>query len=95
MTTPDASAAPQPQVPQVEFAAFDAMKEVASSLKAAYFRRSMETDNRLEIEYWNAQEDFVDNSIKSVDDTNLEEILSTTDFFARLLSQLKAQTRAA
>ena len=44
------------KVPEIEYAAFDAMKEVASSLKAAYFRQQLATDSALEIEYWTAQE---------------------------------------
>lgn len=84
-----------PSVPQVEFAAYDAMKEVASSLKAAYFRRSLATENAAEIAYWDAQEDAIDRAIAAVDATSLEQIEATSQFIADLLAALSDSSAAA
>lgn len=83
------------KVPEIEYAAFDAMKEVASSLKAAYFRQQLATDSELEIKYWTAQEDFVQRIVSGVDNTDLEEICAAAEFFARLLDELETRAKVA
>ena len=82
-------------VPEIEYAAFDAMKEVASSLKAAYFHQQLATDSELEIKYWTAQEDFVQRIVSGVDNTDLEEIRAAAEVFARLLDELETRAKVA
>ncbi|WP_165242647.1 hypothetical protein [Corynebacterium lizhenjunii] len=79
-----------PTVPKIEYAAFDAMCEVASSLKAAYMRRAVETDSQMEIDYWVLQRKFVVDAIRATDQTNRDEILRNAHFFATLLKSLNA-----
>ena len=83
------------KVPEIEYAAFDAMKEVASSLKAAYLTRAAEAGNDVESQWWIRQNWLVEDMVSGVDNTDLEEIRAAAEFFARLLDELETRAKVA
>lgn len=89
------SASQTPSVPTIHYAEFDAMKEVASSLKAAYFRRSLAVESDVEITFWSDLEDMVAQTVRRVDPEDLDDIQSAAKLFARLLDNVESLVEAA
>lgn len=89
------SASQSPSVPTIEYAEFDAMKEVASTLKAAYFRQSLAATSEVEIAFWSDLEDVIAQTVRRVNPEDLDDIQSAAQLFARLLVQLESTAEAA
>ena len=83
------------KVPEIEYAAFDAMKEVASSLKAAYLTRAAEAGNEVESQWWIRQNWLVEDMIGEVDATDIEAIRAVAALFAQRLEALSTEHTAA
>ncbi|QPK79127.1 hypothetical protein G7Y31_11660 [Corynebacterium lizhenjunii] len=76
----------KPTVPKIEFAAFDAMCEVASWLKSGFLRRAAAAEKHsIQEGYWIEQARLVNSTMREVDQTDLAEITATSEFFASLL----------
>lgn len=84
-----------PSVPKIQYAAFDAMKEVASSLKAAYLTNAATAESQFNEQWWIRQSWLVDDMIQTIDNTNLSEIRAAADVFSARLRELKAGDKAA
>ena len=82
-------------VPEIEYAAFDAMKEVASSLKAAYLTRAAEAGNDVESQWWIRQNWLVEDMVSGVDSTDIEAIRAAAALFAQRLEALSTEHKAA
>lgn len=89
------SASQTPSVPTIEYAEFDAMKEVASTLKAAYLRRAVEAANDIQRKWWIGQSWIVDDLVAAVNNEDANEIRATAEFFAGQLGALESSTEAA
>ncbi|TRX59299.1 hypothetical protein [Corynebacterium hiratae] len=83
------------KVPEIEYAAFDAMKEVASSLKAACLTRAAEAGNEVESQWWIRQNWLVEDMVGEVDATDIEAIRSAAALFAQRLEALSTEHKAA
>ena len=83
------------KVPEIEYAAFDAMKEVASSLKAAYLTKAAEAGNDVESQWWIRQNWLVEDIVGEVDATDVEAIRAAAVLFAQRLEALSTECKAA
>lgn len=80
---------------EIQYAAWDAMKEVASSLKATYMERSYVASSKLETHWWMQQIWLVDEGIRQIDNTDLSSIEAATEFFANQSKALDAPSAVA
>lgn len=80
---------------EIQYAAWDAMQEAASSLKAELFKRSLETDIPVQIDYWENQQDLIDKATEQVDATNLTAIREMTSFLVQRLHDYQSSMSAA
>ena len=89
------SASQTPSVPTIHYAEFDAMKEVASSLKAAYLRRAVEASNDIQRKWWIGQSWMVEDFVAAVNSEDLEETRAMAEFFAAQLDDIESSIEAA
>ena len=89
------SASQTPSVPTIHYAEFDAMKEVASSLKAAYLRRAVEASNDIQRKWWIGQSWMVEDFVAAVNSEDLKEIRAMAEFFAAQLDDIESSIEAA
>ncbi|WP_293769415.1 hypothetical protein [uncultured Corynebacterium sp.] len=84
-----------PSVSQVEFAAYDAMKEVASSLKAAFPNRAVKATTDVDEQWWIRRAWLVDDAVAAVVNTDLEATRSAAEGLAHRLRERASNPEAA